>query len=104
MTRKAKHGSKRKKQKQDSINPSSQSVLALLTRCTYKIKAKGGLMVMLPTRDIKPSQRCPQCGAVHKEGGTIKSSSYLSLIVGLKCFVTVGGAMVMYNVAISNQG
>ncbi|OKH42856.1 zinc ribbon domain-containing protein [Scytonema sp. HK-05] len=24
-------------------------------------------MVILPTREIKPSQRCPKCGAVHKE-------------------------------------
>ena len=34
---------------------------------TYKVEAKGGLALFLPTRKIKPSQRCPKCGTVHKD-------------------------------------
>lgn len=68
MTKKAKKGSKRKKQKA-GLNKSILSVGfgTLNKMLAYKIEAKGGLMVMLPTKDIKPSQRCPKCGAVHKE-------------------------------------
>ena len=33
----------------------------------YKIEAKGGLLLSLNTRKVKPSQRCPNCGVVHKE-------------------------------------
>ncbi|XWK86527.1 MAG: transposase [Phormidium sp.] len=68
MTRKAKKGSKRKKQKA-GLNKSILSVgFGVLNQMlTYKIEQKGGLMLMLPTKKIKPSQRCPNCGAVHKE-------------------------------------
>jgi putative transposase len=30
-----------------------------------KIEQTGGLVLRLPTKTIKPCQRCPQCGAVH---------------------------------------
>ena len=67
MTRKGKKGSKRQKQKA-GLNKSILSVGfgTLNQMIAYKIESKGGLMLMLPTKQIKPSQRCPNCGKVHK--------------------------------------
>ncbi len=66
MTRKAKGKGKKRKA---GLNKSILSVgFATLNRLlTYKIEQKGGLVLFLPTQTLKPSQRCPQCGAVHKE-------------------------------------
>jgi putative transposase len=65
---KAKLGSKRKAQKA-GLNKSILSVGfgPLNKMLTYKIEAKGGLVLELPTRKIKPSQRCPNCGVIHQE-------------------------------------
>jgi putative transposase len=51
---------------------------------TYKIEQKGGLVLMLPTKTIKPSQRCPQCGAGHKAWADMSV-----LLVGLRFHKTV---------------
>jgi len=55
MTRKAKKGSKGKKQKA-GLNKSILSVgfVTLNKMMAYKIDRKGGLMLMLPTKQIKP--------------------------------------------------
>ena len=39
---------------------------ALNKMITYKIEAKGGLLLIIDTKKLKPSQRCPNCGKVHK--------------------------------------
>ncbi len=104
MTRKAKQGSKRKKQKA-GLNKSILSVGfgTLNKMLTYKIEAKGGLMVMLPTRTIKPSQRCPQCGAVHKEWAELSNRHHVCANCGFEAPRGSGSAMVMYNVATNQQ-
>jgi putative transposase len=58
MTRSAKQRKKRKA----GLNKSILSVgFAILNQMlTYKIEQKGGLVLQLPTKTIKPSQRCPQ--------------------------------------------
>ncbi|NET06602.1 MAG: transposase [Symploca sp. SIO2B6] len=67
MTRKTKKGSKRKRQKA-GLNKSILDVemSALNKIIGYKIEAKGGLLLVLDTKKVKPSQRCPNCGKVHK--------------------------------------
>lgn len=71
MTRK---GKKRKKQKA-GLNKSILDVGfgALNKMITYKVEGKGGLVFFLPTRELKPSQRCPKCGTVHKEWAELSS-------------------------------
>ena len=74
MTRKAKKGSKRKPQKA-GLNKSILSVGfgTLNSLIGYKIEAKGGLLLQLNTRKIKPSQRCPNCGIVHKDWANLST-------------------------------
>lgn len=74
MTHAAKKGSKRSSQKA-GLNKSILSVGfgTLNKMITYKIEQKGGFVLMLPTRIIKPSQRCPNCGTVHKEWAELKN-------------------------------
>jgi len=61
MTRKAKKGSKRNKQKA-GLNKSILSVGfgTLNKMLTYKIEAKGGLMIVLPTTEVRPSRALPK--------------------------------------------
>ncbi|MGH8002881.1 MAG: RNA-guided endonuclease InsQ/TnpB family protein [Brasilonema sp.] len=104
MTRKAKKGSKPKKQKA-GLNKSILSVgfAALNKMLTYKIEAKGGLIVMLPTREIKPSQRCPKCGVVHKEWAELSSRHHACPGCGFEVPRDSGSAMVMYNIVTNQQ-
>lgn len=104
MTRKAKKGSKRNKQKA-GLNKSILSVGfgTLNKMLTYKIEAKGGLMVMLPTKKIKPSQRCPKCGAVHKEWAELSNRYHVCCDCGVEIPRDSGSAMVMYNVVTNQQ-
>ncbi len=62
MTRKAKKGSKRKRQK-TGLNRSILDVgWGFLTQAIkYKLEEGGGVFVEVPTRTVKPSQRCPKC-------------------------------------------
>lgn len=62
MTRKAKKGSKRKRQK-TGLNRSILDVgWGMLTGAIkYKLEEGGGVFVEVPTRTVKPSQRCPKC-------------------------------------------
>ncbi|MBD2384258.1 RNA-guided endonuclease InsQ/TnpB family protein [Cylindrospermum sp. FACHB-282] len=59
---------KRKKQKA-GLNKSILDVGFGLLRSTikYKVEQIGGLFVEVPTRQVKPSQTCPQCGHQHKK-------------------------------------
>jgi putative transposase len=67
MTGKAKRG-KRKKQKA-GLNKSILDVGFGMLRASikYKIEQIGGVFIEVPTRQVKPSQTCPQCGHQHKK-------------------------------------
>jgi putative transposase len=68
MTRKAKKGSKRKAQK-TGLNRSMLDVgIGELTKAIeYKLQEAGGFLVYVPTRAVKPSQTCPDCGHQQKK-------------------------------------
>lgn len=68
MTRKAKKGSKRKAQK-TGLNRSILDVgIATLTNAIeYKLQEAGGFLVKVPTKVVKPSQTCPDCGHQRKK-------------------------------------
>lgn len=107
MTRKAKKGSKRKRQK-SGLNKSILSVgfSTLNSQIAYKIEAKGGLMLTLNTRKIKPSQRCPQCGTVHKEWADLSNRYHIcdgKNGCGFEVPRDRGSVRVMYNVACNKQ-
>ncbi|WP_414355921.1 zinc ribbon domain-containing protein [Synechococcus sp. R55.3] len=70
---------------------------------TYKIEQKGGLVLMLPTQTLKPSQRCPQCGAVHKEWADLSNRYHVCSGCGFEIPRDWGSVMVMYNVATHRQ-
>jgi len=67
MTRKARKG-KRKKQKA-GLNKSILDVGMGMLRSAieYKIIEAGGVFVEVPTKTVKPSQTCPNCGNQHKK-------------------------------------
>ncbi len=44
---------------------------------TYKIEQKGGLVWQIPTQGIKPSQRCPKCGAVHQDWADLSNRYHI---------------------------
>jgi putative transposase len=100
MTRKAKKGSKRKRQKA-GLNKSILDVgFGTLNKLiTYKVEAKGGLTLFLPTKKIKPSQRCPKCGTVHKEWAHLSNRYHVCDNCGFETPRDRGSVMVMYNVA-----
>ncbi len=104
MTHKAKKGSKRKAQKA-GLNKSILSVGfgTLNKMVTYKIEQKGGLVLQLPTRIIKPSQRCPNCGVIHKEWAQLGNRYHICSDCGFEVPRDQGSAMVMYNVATNQQ-
>lgn len=104
MTRKAKKGSKRKKQKA-GLNKSILSVGfgTLNKMIAYKIEQKGGLMLTLPTKKIKPSQRCPNCGVVHKDWAQLSNRYHVCDDCGFEIPRDKGSTMVMYNVATNRQ-
>jgi len=68
MTRKAKKGSKRKAQK-TGLNRSMLDVgIEELTKAIeYKLQEAGGFLVKVPTKKVKPSQTCPNCGHQRKK-------------------------------------
>ena len=104
MTLKAKKGSKRKAQK-TGLNREILSVGfgTLNKMISYKIEQKGGLVLQLPTHEIKPSQRCPKCGAVHKEWAELNNRYHVCSECKFEIPRDKGSAMVMYNVATNRQ-
>lgn len=68
MTKKAKKGSKRKKQK-TGLNRSilDVGIGELKSMIEYKITEAGGIYIEVPTRKVKPSQTCPNCGHQKKK-------------------------------------
>jgi len=63
MTKKAKKGSKRKRQK-TGLNRSILDVGMGMLRdaIKYKVEEAGGVFIEVPTQKVKPSQTCPNCG------------------------------------------
>ena len=104
MTKKAKKGSKRKKQKA-GLNKSILSVGfgTLNQMVAYKIEQKGGLMLILPTKKIKPSQRCPKCGKIHKDWAELSNRHHVCSKCQFEIQRDKGSVMVMYNVATGQQ-
>lgn len=103
MTRKAKT-SKGRKQKA-GLNKSILSVGfgELNKMLTYKIEHKGGLMLILDTKKIKPSQRCPECGHVHSHWANLSNRYHICDNCGFEIPRDRGSVMVMYNVATNEQ-
>ena len=106
MTRKAKAGSKRKKQKA-GLNKSILGVGfgTLNSQIAYKIEAKGGLLLTLNTRKVKPSQRCPSCGIIHFEWANLSNRYHVcdgKNGCGFEIERDKGSCLVMYNIA-TNQ-
>ena len=68
MTKKAKKGSKRKKQK-TGLNRSilEVGIGELKSMIEYKVSEAGGMYIEIPTRQVKPSQTCPSCGHQKKK-------------------------------------
>lgn len=68
MTKKAKKGSKRKAQK-TGLNRSLLDVGIgnLIRAIEYKLQEAGGFLVKVPTKTVKPSQTCPECGLQRKK-------------------------------------
>ncbi|NEP00228.1 MAG: transposase [Symploca sp. SIO2E9] len=62
MTRKAKKGSKRKRQKA-GLNRSllDVGISAFKQKVKYKVEEAGGVYIEVKTTKIKPTQRCPKC-------------------------------------------
>ena len=104
MTRQGKKGSFGKKQKA-GLNKSILSVGfgTLNQMIAYKIESKGGLMLMLPTKQIKPSQRCPNCGKVHKQWADLSNRYHICDDCGFEIPRDKGSVMVMLNVAKNQQ-
>ena len=104
MTRQGKKGSKRQKQKA-GLNKSIISVGfgTLSQMIAYKIESKGGLMLKLPTKQIKPSQRCPNCGKVLTDWADLSNRYPVCHDCGLEIPRDRGSVMVMYNIAIDRQ-
>uniref|UniRef100_UPI001951D0A5 RNA-guided endonuclease InsQ/TnpB family protein n=1 Tax=Spirulina sp. CCY15215 TaxID=2767591 RepID=UPI001951D0A5 len=103
MTRKAKKG-KRKRQKA-GLNRSLLDVGfgTLNQMIVYKIVAKGGVHLTINTRKVKPSQRCPNCGKVHKDWAELSNRYHVCEDCGFEMGRDKCSVMVMWNVAADRQ-
>lgn len=70
---------------------------------SYKIAAKGGLLLQLNTRKVKPSQRCPNCGKVHKDWADLSNRYHICNRCNFEIERDRGSVLVMYNVATNQQ-
>ncbi|MEO1373931.1 MAG: zinc ribbon domain-containing protein [Cyanobacteria bacterium J06635_10] len=70
---------------------------------SYKIEAKGGLLLILDTKKLKPSQRCPNCGKVHKQWADLSNRYHICDNCGFEIERDKGSALVMYQTALSRQ-
>ncbi len=93
MTRKAKKG-KRKKQKA-GLNKSILDVgMGMLrTAIEYKLIEAGGVFVEVPTKTVKPSQTCPNCGLQHKK--TLDERIHQCQVCGFTMNRDLAAALVM---------
>ena len=81
----------------------SVSFSTLNQMIAYKIEAKGGLLITLNTRKVKPSQRCPNCGAVHKDWANLSNRHHICNNCDFQIERDKGSVLVMYNVATNKQ-
>jgi len=68
LTKKAKKGNKRKKQKTGlNRNLLDVGIGNLKSLIKYKVTETGGIYIEIPTRKVAPSQTCPNCGTRGKK-------------------------------------
>ncbi len=98
MIRKAKKASKRKKQK-TGLNRSLLDVGIgnLKSLIKYKVTEAGGFYIEVPTRKLKPSQTCPNCGYQKKKA--LSERVHSCSICSYTCDRDVAAAMVMLQYA-----
>ena len=70
---------------------------------SYKIEAKGGLLLILDTKKLKPSQRCPNCGKIHKHWADLSNRYHVCDSCGFEIERDKGSTLVMYQTALSRQ-
>ncbi|MBT9158993.1 MAG: hypothetical protein DDT26_00242 [Dehalococcoidia bacterium] len=102
MTRKAKKGSTRKRQK-TGLNRSILDVGWGMLRSVlaYKLDEAGGVLVEVPTRKVKPSQTCPNCG--HQEKKTLAERTHICKQCGYISDRDVAAAQVMLSWALGTS-
>jgi len=96
MTKKAKSGSKRKRQK-TGLNRSILDVgMGMLRQAIeYKVIEAGGFFVEIPTLKVKPSQTCPNCN--HQAKKTLDERVHICQKCGYKEDRDVASAIVCLN-------
>jgi putative transposase len=99
MTRKAKKGSKRKAQK-TGLNRSllDVGIAALTNAIEYKLPEAGGFLVKVPTKTVKPSQTCPDCG--HQRKKDLSERVHICSECGATYDRDIAAAMVMLSWAL----
>ncbi len=98
MTRKARKGSKRKRQK-TGLNRSLLDVGIgnLKSLIQYKVTEAGGFYIEVPTKKLKPSQTCPNCG--HQKKKQLSERVHNCENCSYTCDRDVAAAIVMLNYA-----
>jgi putative transposase len=96
MTRKSKGKKKRQK---SGLNRSLLDVGIgnLKSLIEYKVTEAGGFYIEIPTRKVKPSQTCPNCG--HQKKKTLAEREHHCEKCDYRCDRDVAAAMVMLNYA-----
>ncbi|MDJ0616410.1 MAG: transposase [Calothrix sp. MO_192.B10] len=61
----------------------------------YKVTEAGGFYIEVPTKKVKPSQTCPNCG--HQKKKTLAQREHHCEKCGYRCDRDVAAAMVMLN-------
>jgi len=94
MTKKAKKGSKRKRQK-TGLNRSilDVGIGELKAMIKYKVTEAGGFYIEIPTRKVKPSQTCPKCYFQKKK--TLSERIHKCEKCGFTCDRDTAAAMVI---------
>jgi putative transposase len=102
MTRKAKKGSKRKRQK-TGLNRSILDVGMGMLRSAieYKLAEANGIFIEVPTQKVKPSQTCPNCGHQHKKD--LSEREHLCSKCGYQADRDVAAAQVMLSWALGTS-
>ncbi|XWK86911.1 MAG: transposase [Phormidium sp.] len=102
MTKKAKKGSKRKRQK-TGLNRSMLDVgIGMLTSAIeYKLQEAGGFFVKVPTKKVKPSQTCPNCH--HQKKKDLSERIHQCSKCGYECDRDVAASQVMVDWALGTS-
>jgi putative transposase len=102
MTRKAKKGSKRKRQK-TGLNRSILDIGMGMLRSAieYKLAEANGIFIEVPTQKVKPSQTCPNCG--HQQKKDLSEREHLCSKCGYQADRDVAAAQVMLSWALGTS-